>query len=67
MGLFPLALVMLTVLALPPMAAALLGSRIRRRTGNPAAFWFCVGGWFVLCGTFAFLCRRYWRAYAAAV
>ena len=34
---------------------------------NPAAFWFCVAGWFVLCGTFAFLCRRYWRAYAATV
>jgi len=33
LGLFPLALVMLGVLALPPMAAALLGSRIRRRTG----------------------------------
>lgn len=33
---------------------------------NPSLFWFCVLGWFVLCATFAWLCRRYWRAYAAA-
>lgn len=32
-GLFPLALVMLAVLAVPPMLAALLGSRLRLRAG----------------------------------
>lgn len=33
LGLFPLALIMMSVLAVPPMLAALLGSRLRRRAG----------------------------------
>lgn len=32
---------------------------------KPAAFWFCVVGWFVLGVTFAGLCRHYWRAFNA--
>lgn len=31
---------------------------------NPAAFWFCVLGWFVLCGMFGYLCLRYWRGFS---
>ena len=57
------------------IAGGVRGSvRVFRRSGGdahvaladkPAAFWFCVVGWFVLGVTFAALCRHYWRAFNA--